>query len=346
MKLSTLTTLAALLAGVALSGSAFAQAGAPSKGSGEVEANRDAPVSLPDAKPLPTPQVDPEKASRALDGAAGADSYGTVTLSRDGSVTETEASDSLRAIVESSTPPAPGEKAGQLTVGADDRLQITDSSTYPFTAIGWLFGQNQSDGWATCSAALIGPKTVITAAHCVYDHWNGGWMKQLMFVPGATDAETAPFGVFDWDSVHILQGYISNYDGETYDSVMPWDLAVINLIEPAGDTLGWLGFQIDNHGNWNAGILGYPADKPEGTMWFAKCAITDKNYGGLLPVETGNNFWHACDTYSGSSGSSIWELDDQDLPYVNGVNVAEDQERNYATEINEANFNWLSQYYQ
>jgi V8-like Glu-specific endopeptidase len=346
MKLQTFTTVAALLAGIALVNPAFAQAGAPSKGSGEAIESRDAPVSLPDAKPMATPKVDPEKASRALDPAGAADSYGTVTLSKDGSVTEEPASDAVRAIVNEMTAAPVGSPAGALTVGADDRVQITDSSQYPFTAIGWLFGQNQSDGWATCSAALIGPKTVITAAHCVYDHWNGGWMKQLMYVPGAVDATSAPFGVFDWDSVHILQGYLSNYDGETYDSVMPWDLAVINLIEPAGDTLGWLGFQVDNHGNWNAGILGYPADKPEGTMWFSKCAITDKNYEGLLPVETGNSFWHTCDTFSGSSGSSIWELGDQDLPYVNGVNVAEDSQRNYATEINEANFAWLSQYYQ
>ena len=49
--------------------------------------------------------------------------------------------------------------------------------------------------------------------------------------------------------------------------------------------------------------------------------------------------------YSGSSGSSIYEVTAEG-PYVRGVNVAEDGTRNYATTINEANFDWIAGFYQ
>jgi V8-like Glu-specific endopeptidase len=344
MKIRSIAILSALMLGAAtLAAPAFAQTpGAPGKGTG-ADVTRAAPASLPDAKPKALPMIDPAAASRAFGEEASVESYTTVTLSKDGSTSEEPASDSLRAILEGTAPSATGTPAG-VTVGKDDRKQITDSMVYPYSTIGWLFGQDQKGEWFNCSSALIGPKTVLTAAHCVFDHDTGGWVQQLIFIPGATDPENAPFGTYDWDSVHILKGYIDNYDGTNYGSVLPWDMAVITLLEPAGDQLGWMGFQVDKPGEWNATIDGYPADKPLGTMWESKCAITDENYAGLQGAE-GLIFWHTCDTFGGSSGSSIYETT-QEGPYVRGVNVAETTELNYATSINEANFDWIAGFYQ
>jgi V8-like Glu-specific endopeptidase len=345
MKLKSIAAMSALLLGAAAMASpAFAQTvGAPGKGSG-ADVTRAAPQSLPDAKPKPLPKVDPEAASRgAPDTDAAIESYTTVTLEKDGSTSEQPASDSVRAILSEAAPSATGTVAG-VVVGKDDRKQITDSTVYPYSTINWMFGQDQKGDWYTCSAALIGPKTVLTAAHCVFDHDTGGWAQQLIFIPGALDAENAPFGTYDWDSVHILKGFIDNYDGSNYGSVMPWDMAVITLTEAAGDQLGWMGFEVDAPGNWNATMDGYPADKPEGTMWESKCALKADNYAGLQGAE-GLLFWHTCDMYSGSSGSSIYDLTTEG-PYVRGVNVAEDGTRNYATTINEANFDWIAGFYQ
>jgi len=79
-------------------------------------------------------------------------------------------------------------------------------------------------------------------------------------------------------------------------------------------------------------------------MWESKCKNTADNYAGLQGAE-GLIFWHTCDTFGGSSGSSIYELT-KDGPYVRGVNVAETTELNYATSINEANFDWIAGFYQ
>jgi hypothetical protein len=104
---SRIRTIAALLiAGAALAATPAlaADSVAGNRGPAEKPANRDAPISLPGAivaKALP--KVDAATLSRDIfgtDPAAGLASLGTVSLSRDGSVSETPASDALRGIFE------------------------------------------------------------------------------------------------------------------------------------------------------------------------------------------------------------------------------------------------------
>jgi V8-like Glu-specific endopeptidase len=262
-----LTKLSAMLLGAALVASpVFAQT-AGNTGPAEIPANRDAPFTLPgDAQPMPPLQIDSSTLSRGplgLDAAAAAESMGTETLNRDGTTESKPASEGLRAILEQEMKGEnPDGTADRVVDATDDRVQITDASNYPERIVGWLWSQDQKDQWSTCSATLIGPYTVLTAAHCVYIHESGGWIKQMVFLPGLTDPESAPFGQFDWENINILKGYIDNFDGTNYGSAMPWDLAVITLQEDAGNQLGWLGFRVDDAANWDATIIGYPGDKP------------------------------------------------------------------------------------
>ena len=90
--------------------------------------------------------------------------------------------------------------------------------------------------------------------------------EAMTFIPGMSDAETAPYGQFDWANVNILKGFIDNYGGN-YDTVWPYDLGVITLKEPIGDTVGWLGYwHYADLGDFTANIIGYPYDKtmPDG----------------------------------------------------------------------------------
>ncbi|MDO8359216.1 MAG: serine protease [Devosia sp.] len=341
MHMRSLTTISALMLGVALVATPAFAAGstAGSKGSGPVAVNRDAPLSLPaGVTPKPVPKVDASTLSRGNlgeDPAAALASMGTVTLSRDGSVAETPASEGMRAILEQEMQGSnPSMTTDRVVDATDDRVQITDSSGYPSAVIGWLWAQDQKGNWSTCTATLIGPKTVITAAHCVYDHDTGGWVQAMSFLPGMTDAESAPFGQFDWANINILKGFIDNYDGTNYGSVMPWDLAEIELAEPAGDQLGWLGFRVDDASDFKAEIIGYPGDKPDGTMWDVKCDIPAANFGDQI-------YWHNCDTYAGSSGSSMFEDAGKGDLYVRGINVAEDDKVNYGVRLIDSYYQFI-----
>lgn len=94
--------LAALLAvGAALGASPVlaADAVAGNRGPAEKPHDRAAPATLPAATPMPTPTLDPTTLSRgffAQDPAAAIAGLASVTLSNDGTVTETPASEALR----------------------------------------------------------------------------------------------------------------------------------------------------------------------------------------------------------------------------------------------------------
>ena len=345
MLIRTPLTVSMLLLGAACIATPVLAAGAVpgSKPTGTVNVNRDAPLTLPGkVAPKPSPKIDPSSLSRgplALDPAAAADSMGTVSLSRDGAVSEQPASEGLRAILEQEIKGSnPTMSSDRVVVGAEDRQQVTDTSTYPAMTVGWLWTQDQKGNWATCSATLIGPKTVITAAHCVYDHDTGGWVQAMTFIPGMSDAETAPYGQFDWANVNILKGFIDNYDGKNYGSVMPWDLAEIELQEDAGNQIGWMGFRVDDATDLKATLLSYPGDKPDGTMWQSTCDVKPDQFGDQV-------FWHDCDTYAGSSGGALWEDAGKGDLYIRGINVAEDDKVDYGLRITDAYFQFLQDNY-
>ena len=86
--------------------------------------------------------------------------------------------------------------------GSDDRIQIANTKIYPFSAIGYLESKDLKGDYESCSATLIGPTTVLTAAHCLYNHEAGGWQEDMFFVPGlnGATADDAPFGGYEYDS--------------------------------------------------------------------------------------------------------------------------------------------------
>lgn len=336
MHFRSLTT-AILLTTALASTPVFAQT-AGNTGPAEIPATRDAPFSLPgEATPTPPLKVDADTLSRGpagLDPAGALESMGTETLNRDGSTESKEASEGLRAIVEQATAGSETAPTERIVVGSDDRKQVEDASDYPNRIVGWLWSQAQDDTWSTCTATLIGPQTAVTAAHCVYVHDKGGWIKQMLFLPGVTNPDAAPFGAYDWENINILKGYIDNYDGQNYGSAMPWDLAVITLAEDAGNQLGWLGFRVDDGSDWKATITGYPGDKPEGTMWTNTCDIKKDQFYDLM-------YWHGCDSFAGSSGSSMWETNADGNLYIRGINVAEDDKVNYGVRFTEPYYQFI-----
>ena len=108
MTIRTAKLATILMVGAALAASpVLAQAlTAGNQGPSDIPQNRDAPLTLPgQLNPMPTPKVDASTVRDifGMDPAQALDSISTVSISKDGEVTETEASDAMRAAFEIET---------------------------------------------------------------------------------------------------------------------------------------------------------------------------------------------------------------------------------------------------
>lgn len=142
---------------------------------------------------------------------------------------------------------------------------ITDS--HPFRATGKLFVMT-AFGESVCSAALIGPGLVVTAAHCVAVFGAGRFHTDFRFVPAYRNGH-APYGAWPAAKVWVLASYLDGTDPCAADAVgvvCRNDVAVIALKPRAGrypgTATGWYGHGWNGYGFAPAAIaqvtqLGY-----------------------------------------------------------------------------------------
>jgi len=350
---SSIAVAATIAVSICVSSSLAGDFAAGSRGSGEkARALPGAAFSLHDFKPAETPKIAVEETPRALptDEASVIKGLTARGMSADGKDLTVEPSEAMRDIVGkalSGGSPGTGGKAislksagaeGARTVfGEDDRVEITDTEDYPYRMIGLILMESKAGEKRMCSGTLIGPHTVLTAAHCIYDHDRGGWLQNFRFVPGSRGSNTddAPFGVYAFDAVYILDGYTANYEG-TYNSVFLWDLGIITLQDPIGDDLGWMAYNhFEDLGAFETNITGYPGDKPFGTMWLSTCETEEENIAEVY-------FVNDCDAYPGSSGSAEYAIDDDGNPVIVGVFIAENPKVNTGLRLNAAYFEWVN----
>lgn len=331
---------------------ASAEMGKAAEGTGE--APRGASIEgfkASDAKPIENPKLEDEdsRAAPITDPNKIAEGMTVLTRSATGEETRSAPSEALKELItkelakpEEAPKASTGEKAvdpafeeGRQVFGDDDRVQITNTKTFPFSAIGFIQAKSKG-GSGSCSGTLIGPRTVLTAAHCLYSHEDGGWLQDILFAPGLNGMEDVPFGAWQAESTSILEGFVKNYQGY-YGSVVPWDLGIITLKDPIGEKLGYLGYaNFDSLGDFSANIVGYPGDKPAGTMWRATCNVMTESIGF-------DYFQYDCDTYPGSSGSSVYAIDGASKArVVTGVNVAESKNANTAVRLNAPYVEWIN----
>ncbi|MCP3395313.1 trypsin-like serine protease [Bradyrhizobium sp. CCGB12] len=152
------------------------------------------------------------------------------------------------------------------TARADLKPNATNDQ-YPYSAAGKLFFNESGESYI-CSASLIKPGLVITAAHCVAKFGSNQYYSDWEFHPGYRDG-ISPFGKWTVKKAYVLKSYLDGSDScKVAGVVCKNDIAVLVLVAQRnsypGKRTGWFAFA------WNGGgftpqrithltQLGYPA---------------------------------------------------------------------------------------
>ncbi len=205
-----------------------------------------------------------------------------------------------------------GRRQPESVIGQDDRKLVVDSETLPWRMICSLkisgpFGGGIGTGW------FAGPKTIITAGHCVFHPNLGGWADNILVFPGRFGSEI-PYPKNQDYTKPIISTRFSALKGWTEDLNTNFDYAAIHINDPVGNETGWFSMAaLDNNAlkGLLVNIAGYPADKDFGRNQYFSSDKIEK-------VES-SRFYYAADTYGGESGGPAWFQDNNNQPTCIGI---------------------------
>jgi len=197
----------------------------------------------------------------------------------------------------SSSPPPEGQRAMEVVsaesvIGADGRIQVTDTTEFPYRAIAYLsIAYPLSSGWF-CTGFFIDADTIVTAGHCVYSAEEGGWATTITVYPGRNGAST-PYGSALATNFYAVNAW-------TQDGDQRYDYGALKIDSDLGTTTGWFGYGFKKDDallGLKSKIYGYPGDKASGTMW-----------GMVKPIKgvAARKLFYPIDTFGGQSGSPVF----------------------------------------
>lgn len=198
---------------------------------------------------------------------------------------------------------------GESVIGADGRIKVNATTTYPNRAIAYLLVTWANNAQGSCTGWFIGPRTVVTAGHCVYNTDAGaahGWAKSIKVYAGRNGA-SIPYGSTTGHRFFSVTGWTGS--GNT-----KYDYGAIQTNAPTGDTVGWFGWRSQSSNSFPGTytVRGYPGDKPSATMW---------TMSGTVTGVSANRLWYSIDTYGGQSGSPFYALYNSTCCYGFGVHT-------------------------
>lgn len=211
--------------------------------------------------------------------------------------------------------------------GKDDRVKVTNTTTYPYNVVCSLEMTFPNGKVFIGSGAFISYQTVLTAGHCVYDKANGGWARSIKVMPGR-NGSSLPYGYGYATGLNSVTGWTKNGD-------RAYDYGTINMgSKTLGNKVGYLGYAVRSDSTLTQttyNTAGFPGDKGGTTMWYTN---------GKISSVSRSNLYYYFDIKGGQSGSAIWDSN----RYVVGIVSAEYTDGsgpNIATRINQDVFNFI-----
>jgi V8-like Glu-specific endopeptidase len=213
--------------------------------------------------------------------------------------------------------------AGTLNMSVipnDKRTRVTPTNTIPWQYIAQILFVYPNETTEICTGFFIGPFTIITAGHCVYNPGRGGAVTRADVTPGL-DGTTSPYG--------MAQGILTYTTSGWYLSQDPlYDYGAVQLPPDAtiGYATGWISYAyfsdtyMSNYLSGTTNMAGYPLDRNADCPVANSCLWWDS---GPLTGITTQLLSYGMDTDpgdAGEDGAPIWINDGGNL-YATGINL-------------------------
>jgi glutamyl endopeptidase len=193
----------------------------------------------------------------------------------------------------------------ETVINRDERVRILDTDLYPWRMICALRMRGPSGAGAIGTGWFIGPKTVVTAGHCVFsNYFFGGWASTIEVIPGlnGNGSNGKPFG-------SVISTRFSSVDRWTEKEDPDFDIGCIHLDQDKGTEVGWFAIGAlppEELESYLVNISGYPADRGAGVEQY-------HNRNRVLRVSERRLFYEV-DTYGGQSGAPVWIHENEGAP--------------------------------
>lgn len=222
-----------------------------------------------------------------------------------------------------------GTSSQPFTTNRVDALGDNTQYYYPFRPTGKLFF-NIGSATYLCSASLIKPGVVVTAAHCVANFGRQQFYSNWRFVPAYSNG-TAPYGVWSAASATVMTAYYNGTDSCAVSGVVCQDDIAVLTLPPqsgvyAGNRTGWYGYGWNGYGfNGSSQALidqlGYPVALDGGLLM-----ERNDSQGYKAPSFSNNTIIGSLMT-GGSSGGP-WHVNLGIAPTLSGISFGSAAARN------------------
>ncbi len=203
------------------------------------------------------------------------------------------------------------------------------SKLYPFRAAGKLYFNDGSSTYV-CSASMIKPGIIVTAAHCVAAFGEQRFFTNWQYVP-ALYGKTKPYQTWSTVTAYIKQSYYDGTDTCAVPGVVCENDVAVLVAKPKGKaypgkSTGWFGYGWDGYGFTPSGTtlinqLGYPVSHDSGLIM----QRTDSQ-GYVDSAEADNTVWGSRQTGGSSGGPELVNLGV--VASLNGTAVGTDWDPN------------------